>query len=182
MENTATNLQTPFITPGGEVFELDLHGAQIPSARFPNSYLVNADFRQANLSNSDFSNALLTNANFAGADLQGANFSGADLTNACLNGTNLDLAVFSGAKLVDTDFSSTKMRGTDLRGADLSRSQGLHGYNLLEVKSDDKTLVSEEVLKEAQDYAERRNKAYEEAGGLADSGNSSGQFDHDEGQ
>jgi hypothetical protein len=100
--------------------DVDLLGANTPTA-----ILANAMLADANLSRANLRHANLRNANLSFAELSHAELSGADLGSALLTETILSGANLRGTDLRDADLVLAHLEGANLTDADLSNTKGL---------------------------------------------------------
>ena len=70
--------------------------ANLSSASFANSSLINVEMSAADLSRANFTNAILDGVNLAGANLKGAIFNGALFVDVNISGADIDSAEFRG--------------------------------------------------------------------------------------
>ena len=111
--------------------EIDLRGACLKEAKFPN-----INFSNASLQNVDFGEAVLDGADFTGANLEGANLKEASLKDAKFKNVNLTGANLKEVDLREQDFSNSDLSYINLKEAQLNeidfRNAILKGANLKE--------------------------------------------------
>ena len=100
----------------------DLHGANLPGARFLSANLSGIDLTRASLVGANLMNARLHNTDLLGANLTNAHLNlailtGALLTQAVLTDANLEGANLSGAMLTGAILTTNKLRDADFTGA-----------------------------------------------------------------
>lgn len=120
--------------------KVSLRGFDLTGANLSGKNLSGADLEDANLEG-----ALMWATNLSGANLIGARFCKAKLVGVKLNGAELLASDFTGAQLRETDFSNAT-----LRRAKLSKLRELTNCNWKDVKFDETTELSVEVMKEIQ--------------------------------
>jgi hypothetical protein len=98
---------------------IDLSGANLSGAVFPNSDLSRANLSGANLAEADLGSACLAGANLSKAALYQASLVGTNLVKANLTGSYLTMADLSGADLSTAELSGAKLCLANLRGANL---------------------------------------------------------------
>lgn len=117
----------------GELYNVDLSGANLNNSRLDESYFERAVLKRVTMRNTRLNQSCLERADLTGADLREsdlryARFDGADLTEADLRKARLFETCFRKAKLIRTNLSGVELRNCNLREADLT------GANLEGVK------------------------------------------------
>lgn len=108
---------------GANLRQADLKGANLQESILSDANLVQANLERANLKESDLIGTILRNAKLGGAKLDIANMGKAVLVKANLEGAKLRKAYLEGAILWDVNLVTAIMVGTILKMADLTNAK-----------------------------------------------------------
>ena len=103
-------------------FNLDMRGADLPTAQFLGADLSNAMFHNSNLSGANFANTDLTDCFLSYSDLSQAQFHNVTFTRTRLGSANLSGAMLQDADLSRVIFHNANLSGTNLLRANLSEA------------------------------------------------------------
>lgn len=137
-----------------------LKNASAPNANFTNVVASRTDFSSANLRNANFSKAETNRVDFTNSDLSGADLSKAEFARAVFTGADLSNVSFDYSNLARSDFREATFDAppsmqnaflfqTRIEGLDLSKVQGLEGWQIQLACGDDKTKLPDGMTRPA---------------------------------